>query len=104
MSSALVQYRHFAIFKGSRYLVIVKILSLLWPISFASGPIFVVVVERIWEFVLNQHYLGCCYDHTKQVCLLNYGPIVMEGDSCPEGCGFVSQHCILDRHFHAYLL
>ena len=25
--------------------------------------------------------------------------MVMGGDSCPEGCGFESQHCILDGHF-----
>ena len=25
--------------------------------------------------------------------------MVMGGDSCPEGCGFESKHCILDGHF-----
>ena len=25
--------------------------------------------------------------------------MVMGGDSCPEGCGFVFQHHILDGHF-----
>ena len=27
------------------------------------------------------------------------GLVVMGGDSCLEGCGFESQHCILDGHF-----
>ena len=27
------------------------------------------------------------------------GLVVMGGDSCPEGCGFESQHRILDEHF-----
>ena len=27
------------------------------------------------------------------------GLVVMGGDSCPEGCVFESQHCILDGHF-----
>ena len=29
--------------------------------------------------------------------------MVMGGDSCSEGCGFESKHCILDGHFsHIY--
>ena len=28
-----------------------------------------------------------------------YGPVVMGGDSCFEGCGFKSQHCTLNGHF-----
>ena len=32
------------------------------------------------------------------------GTLVMWGDSCSEGHGFESQHCILDGHFHTYLL
>ena len=33
------------------------------------------------------------------------GLVVMGGDSCSEGCGFESQHRILDGHFfHIYLL
>ena len=31
------------------------------------------------------------------------GLVVMGGDSCAEGRGFESQHCILDGHFHIYL-
>ena len=27
------------------------------------------------------------------------GLVVMGGDSCSEGCGFESQHCILAGHF-----
>ena len=27
------------------------------------------------------------------------GIVVMGGDSCPQGCGFESQHCILDELF-----
>ena len=27
------------------------------------------------------------------------GLVVMGGDSCSEGCGFKSQHCILEGHF-----
>ena len=27
------------------------------------------------------------------------GLVVIGGDSCPEGCVFESQHCILDGHF-----
>ena len=28
--------------------------------------------------------------------------MAMGGDSCPEGCGFESQHQILDGHFFTY--
>ena len=27
------------------------------------------------------------------------GLVIMGGDSCSDGCGFKSQHCILDGHF-----
>ena len=30
------------------------------------------------------------------------GLVVMGGDSCSEGCGFESQHQILDGHFFTY--
>ena len=31
--------------------------------------------------------------------------MVMGGDPSPEGCGFKSQHCILDGHFsHAFVV
>ena len=29
--------------------------------------------------------------------------MVMGGDSCAEGCGFESQHCILDELFVTYI-
>ena len=31
------------------------------------------------------------------------GLVVMGGDSCPEGHGFESLHCILDGHFFTYI-
>ena len=31
------------------------------------------------------------------------GVMVMGGDSCSKGCGFKSQHCILDGHFFTYI-
>ena len=31
--------------------------------------------------------------------------VVMGGDSCSEGCGFESQHCLLDGHFsHLFVI
>ena len=27
----------------------------------------------------------------------------MGGDLCPEGCGFESQHCILDGHYFTFV-
>ena len=32
------------------------------------------------------------------------GVVVIGGDSCPEGCGFKSQHRKLDGFLHIYLL
>ena len=46
---------------------------------------------------------SCC-DHVRSINKTNSmggspGLVVMGGDSCSEGCGFESQHCILDGHF-----
>ena len=32
------------------------------------------------------------------------GLVVMGGDSCPEGCGFKSQRCLLNGHFFIYVV
>ena len=42
-------------------------------------------------------------DH--QVTIAHHGLVVMGGDSCSEGCGFESQHHILEGHFsHIFVL
>ena len=48
-------------------------------------------------------YVRTHYD-TKTSLNKSPGLVVMGGDSCSKGCEFEFRHCLLDGHFHIYLL
>ena len=51
------------------------------------------------SFPLDYYMKTWMKSHCQQYVAKSPGLVVMGGDSCSKGCGFKSQHRILDGHF-----